>query len=87
MERYCRCTPLQVRQYRSKISGPLMDRIDIQMEVPGVRFKDLTDSGDARSSREIYRCELETQDSLGSNRKLDNLLRSSYIGNNKLPQG
>jgi len=55
MKHDCRCTPLQVRRYRSKISGPLMDRIDIHMEVPAVRFKDLTGNGDARSSREIYR--------------------------------
>ncbi len=37
----CRCTPRQVRQYRSKISGPLMDRIDLQIEVPAVRYREL----------------------------------------------
>ncbi|MGD8788313.1 MAG: YifB family Mg chelatase-like AAA ATPase, partial [Burkholderiales bacterium] len=40
----CRCTPDQVARYRSRISGPLMDRIDIQIEVPAVAENDLTDS-------------------------------------------
>src|SRR5687767_8769825 len=38
----CRCTPDQVIRYRGKISGPLLDRIDIQIEVPDVPSEDLT---------------------------------------------
>ncbi|HUX26778.1 MAG TPA: YifB family Mg chelatase-like AAA ATPase [Burkholderiales bacterium] len=37
----CRCTPDQIARYRSKISGPLLDRIDIQLEVPAVPQEDL----------------------------------------------
>ncbi|WP_300463711.1 ATP-binding protein [Desulfobacula sp.] len=37
----CTCTRPQVQKYRSKISGPLLDRIDIQIEVPRVEYKDL----------------------------------------------
>ena len=37
----CRCTPDQVARYRSKISGPLIDRIDIHLEVPAVPHEDL----------------------------------------------
>lgn len=37
----CTCTPLQVQRYRSRLSGPLLDRIDIHVEVPAVRFADL----------------------------------------------
>jgi len=37
----CRCTPLQIQHYRSKISGPLLDRIDIHVEVPVVSYRDL----------------------------------------------
>jgi magnesium chelatase family protein len=43
-KRECFCTYLQIQRYRSKISGPLLDRIDIHIEVPPVQFKDL--SGD-----------------------------------------
>jgi len=37
----CRCTPDQVQRYRSRISGPLMDRIDLCVEVPGVPLSEL----------------------------------------------
>ncbi len=37
----CRCTPDQVARYRGKISGPLLDRIDVQIEVPAVPQEDL----------------------------------------------
>lgn len=37
----CRCTPNQVSKYRAKISGPLIDRIDIQVDVPTVPVEDL----------------------------------------------
>jgi magnesium chelatase family protein len=40
--RECTCTMPQILRYRSKISGPLMDRIDIHIEVPAVRYRDLT---------------------------------------------
>ncbi|MCE5262536.1 MAG: YifB family Mg chelatase-like AAA ATPase [Deltaproteobacteria bacterium] len=38
----CRCTPQQIRQYQGRISGPLLDRIDIHVEVPSVRYRDLS---------------------------------------------
>jgi len=46
----CRCTPDQVARYRGKISGPLLDRIDIQIEVPAVPQDDLFDKADGESS-------------------------------------
>jgi len=41
MVKECTCTPYQVQKYRNKISGPLLDRIDIQIEVPRVQFSEL----------------------------------------------
>jgi len=38
----CTCSPQQVQRYRGKISGPLLDRIDIQIEVPAVKYKELS---------------------------------------------
>jgi len=37
----CVCTPTQIQRYRSRISGPLLDRIDLQVEVPAVPYKEL----------------------------------------------
>jgi len=46
----CRCTPDQVLRYRRKISGPLLDRIDIHIEVPAVGPEDLNHGPDGPSS-------------------------------------
>ncbi|MFH2219582.1 MAG: YifB family Mg chelatase-like AAA ATPase [Pseudomonadota bacterium] len=51
----CRCTFQQIHRYRAKISGPLMDRIDIHVEVPAVPYKDLRGEGRAESSKSISR--------------------------------
>ena len=40
--RECHCTPLQIERYMGKISGPLLDRIDLHLEVPAVSFRDLS---------------------------------------------
>ncbi len=39
--RECRCTPLQIQRYVGRISGPLLDRIDIHIDVPAVKFREL----------------------------------------------
>ncbi|OIR10429.1 competence protein ComM [mine drainage metagenome] len=49
----CRCTPDQVSRYRGKISGPLLDRIDIQIEVPAVPQEDLLKQADGEHSAPI----------------------------------
>lgn len=49
----CRCTPHDVREYRKKISGPLLDRIDIQMDVQPVPLKDLSERKPSECSSDI----------------------------------
>jgi magnesium chelatase family protein len=51
----CRCTYQQIHRYRSKISGPLLDRIDIHVEVPAVPYKDLMRESYAEPSIDIRR--------------------------------
>lgn len=51
----CRCAPQQIHRYRTKISGPLLDRIDIHIEVPAVPYKDLMADSKSESSEEIRR--------------------------------
>jgi len=52
-KRECRCSPGQVERYRQKISGPLLDRIDLHVEAPAVEYKDLTENTPAESSATI----------------------------------
>ena len=49
----CRCTPDQVARYRRKISGPLLDRIDLQLEVPAVPQEDLARGAEGEPSTAI----------------------------------
>jgi magnesium chelatase family protein len=51
--RQCTCTPAMIQRYVSKISGPLFDRIDIHIDVPSVRFRELTSDTLGESSRVI----------------------------------
>ncbi|MCK9376659.1 MAG: YifB family Mg chelatase-like AAA ATPase [Syntrophobacterales bacterium] len=52
-KRACTCTPNQINSYRSRISGPLLDRIDIQIQVPAVPFRDLAAPEGGEGSAEM----------------------------------
>ena len=52
-DKICTCTPSQIAKYNSKISGPLLDRIDIRVEVDSVKYTELVDEGQAESSFEV----------------------------------
>jgi len=49
----CTCNTMQIQKYMAKISGPLLDRIDIHIEVPAVKFKDLASSSVGEKSSDI----------------------------------
>lgn len=49
----CRCLPNHVTRYRGRVSGPLMDRIDIHVEVPGLRYRELAKTREGESSASI----------------------------------
>ena len=51
--RECRCTPAIIQRYLGKISGPLLDRIDIHVEVPAVPYKELRGPASNEASSEI----------------------------------
>ncbi len=52
-KRTCTCAETQIRRYRSKVSGPLLDRIDLHVEVPSVPFEELSSKGTGESSAAI----------------------------------
>jgi len=49
----CRCSTTQIARYRSKISGPLLDRIDIHIEVPAAKYQELSSNLPAEGSAQI----------------------------------
>ena len=46
----CSCTPMMIQRYVAKISGPLLDRIDIHIDVPAVKYRELRAGEAAESS-------------------------------------
>jgi magnesium chelatase family protein len=52
-KRSCRCSALQVERYRDRISGPLLDRIDLHLDVPPVAYREMANIQPAESSAEI----------------------------------
>lgn len=52
-ERRCTCSPMQIRRYRAKISGPLLDRIDLQVEVDSVKYEELASQREEECSADV----------------------------------
>ncbi len=92
----CRCTPDQVARYRGKISGPLLDRIDIQIEVPALSESELTKQADGESSSAVqarveiaYQRQLTRQGKPNSRlatKEIDRLCKPDEAGENLLKQ-
>src|ERR1700694_1283434 len=51
--RECHCSPAQIQRYVSKIAGPLIDRIDIHIEVPALKYKELRGEASAEDSAAV----------------------------------
>jgi len=49
----CACTPAMLQRYRTRLSGPLLDRIDLQLEVPRTAYRDLSDTHPGEASSMI----------------------------------
>ena len=84
----CRCTPDAVARYRGKISGPLMDRIDIQIEVPALRESELTAAASGEASEAIrIRVESAYQRGLQRQGKPNTALATKEIDRYCAPDG
>lgn len=75
----CRCTAEQVQRYRGKISGPLLDRIDIQIEVPRLPFEQLQGEPGEASSIVRKRVEVAQQRQQKRSGKLNAVLNNKEI--------
>src|SRR4030043_541965 len=58
----CTCAPSQIHRYRHKVSGPLLDRIDIHIEVPAVPYKELSTEYSGERSEEIRKRDITARD-------------------------
>lgn len=52
-DKECTCTPSQIAKYKAKISGPLLDRIDIQVQVDGVKYSELSSDEETETSETV----------------------------------
>jgi magnesium chelatase family protein len=75
--RECRCTPAQIQRYVSKISGPLLDRIDIHIEVPAVRYRELREKAPAESSSAVRERVIRARD-----KQLDRFAADKHVYSN-----
>ncbi len=76
----CRCTPDQVSRYKAKISGPLLDRIDVHIEVPALKEDELTQSASSETSEIIRaRVEMARNKQLARQHKPNHLLSTKEI--------
>jgi magnesium chelatase family protein len=82
----CRCTPDQVARYRGKISGPLLDRIDLQIEVPALPQAELTAAANGEESAAIQtRVQAAREKQLARQGKPNHLLDSKEIDRHCAP--
>ena len=80
----CTCTPAQVHRYRSKISGPLMDRIDIQCEIEAVPYDQLRDTQPGESSAVMRERVLKARAIQNERFKHSRLVHSNAMMNSKM---
>ncbi|MBI2436572.1 MAG: YifB family Mg chelatase-like AAA ATPase [Candidatus Magasanikbacteria bacterium] len=78
-DRACSCSPMQVDRYQKKISGPLLDRIDLHVEVPRVEFDKLAQSELAESSAKI-----RERVELARDRQAHRLRGTAYSSNSEM---
>jgi magnesium chelatase family protein len=61
-QQQCSCSPQQIQRYMSKISGPLLDRIDIHVEVPTVKFNELAGASTGENSETVRERVVKTRE-------------------------
>lgn len=87
-KRECRCSPVQVERYRDRISGPLLDRIDIHVEVPAVQHREMASNelGEASAvirerverAREVQRARFDGKGKVRVNARMSSKLIKAH---------
>jgi len=85
-EKICTCTQAQVVRYKQKISGPIMDRIDLHIEVPRLSFDKLQENGNEEKSEQI-RARVESARKIQAKRFADlSLVSNSEMSSDQIRQ-
>lgn len=80
-KRECHCTPYQIQKYRSRISGPLLDRIDIHIEVPSIAYRDLANKTEGTPSSEMRKVVIQAREIQQTRFKADKITTNSRMSN------
>ena len=83
-EKECVCTPSQISRYKAKISGPLLDRIDIQVAVDEVKYAELTSEERGESSADIKKRVNRTRLIQKNRFEKDNILTNADMGERQI---
>ncbi len=83
-DKVCTCTPQQIERYKSRISGPLLDRIDIQVEVDSVKYAELSDETEQENSVTVRARVNRTREIQKNRFKEDGILTNSDMGERQI---
>lgn len=78
-KRECRCTPREIQRYLSRISGPLLDRVDIHIEVPSIAYRDLASKSEGTSSAAMREVVARTRAVQANRLKADRITNNSQM--------
>ncbi len=83
-KRRCRCTPMQIKKYLAKISGPLLDRIDIHLEVASVSHGQIAQDAAGEASKEIRQRIVRARDTQKKRYALEGLRTNAQLSGKAL---
>ncbi len=84
--RKCNCSPRQIENYLGRVSGPLIDRIDIHIEVPAVPFRELAGEHGGTGSEQMRRQVLEARRQQAERFGGDGLMTNARMSSRQLRQ-
>lgn len=84
--RQCTCTPSKIDRYRSKISGPLLDRIDMHLNLPRVKYEDMVDMKKGEKSEDIRKRVEKAREIQALRYKEDKIYFNAHLYSNKIKE-
>jgi len=85
-EKVCSCSPSQIIKYQKKISGPILDRIDLQIEVPRLKFEKLQEEFSGETSEEIRKRVESARETQKRRFKSEKIITNSEMSSNQIKE-